>query len=500
MMARFTTLDYTVFAVYLVGSALLGYAFTKKKQESVKEFLLAGRSMGPFMVGISILAAMFSGISYLGAPSEVYAHDASYTLVMLCFFVATPITTAVFIPFFYRAKFFTAYHYLEERFSVGVRTLASAMFITRVLLWLALAIYAPALALEQVTGMPLWFMILVTGSLATFYAAKGGIKAVIWIDAIQFIVLFGGQLLIFIVAFWQIPGGVTGAYDIARAGGKITVSLSLDPMVRVTLWGLVLGQTFHALVQMATDQVAVQRYMTATNLKTAQRGLWMRLWISLPVLVIFYLSGVALYAYYQSQNFDPLAAKAIRRADQILPYFVVNALPAGMGGLLISAVFSASMNVCSSGINALTSAALMDFYKRLWRPDVSEAEQLRLARWMTIGFGVLVVLLAFVVERMGTLVEGTVKMMALTGGPLLGIFFLGMLSKLANGKGAIVGWLIGIAVLLPICFATKVSFLWHACIGCVVTYVAGYVASALFAAETKSLDGLTFATRYVPEE
>lgn len=500
MLARFSPLDYAVFAVYLLGSALLGLVFAKKKQRSVEEFLLAGRSMGSLMVGLSILSAMFSGISYLGAPSEVYAHDASYTLVGLSFFIATPVTTALFIPFFYRAKFFTAYHYLEERFSVGVRTLASALFITRVLLWLALAIYAPALAMEQVTGLPLWFTIVVTGALATFYAAKGGIKAVIWIDAIQFIILFGGQLLIFIVAFWHIPGGVGGAYDLACAGGKLTVNLSLDPLVRVTLWGLVLGQAFHALVQMATDQVAVQRYMTATSLKTAQRGLWMRLWMVLPVTVLFYLSGVVLYAYYQSQHFDPLASGAIRKADQILPYFVVNALPAGMGGLLISAIFSASMNVCSSGINAMTTAALMDFYQRLWRPDVSEAEQLRLARWMTIGFGVLVAALAFVVERMGTLVEGAVKMMAITGGPLLGLFFLGMLSKRANAKGAIVGWLTGIAVLLPICFASNVSFLWHACIGCVVTYGAGWAASALFAAESKSLDGLTVATRYVPEK
>ena len=287
-------------------------------------------------------------------------------------------------------------------------------------------------------------------------------------------------------------------YDLR--GGKLTMDRSLDPMVRVTLWKLVLGQAFHALVQMATDQVAVQRYMTATSLKTAQRGLWMRLWMTLPVTAVFYLSGVVLYAYYQSQHFDPLAAGAIRKADQILPYFVVNALPAGMGGLLISAIFSASMNVCSSGINAMTTAALMDFYKRLWRPDVSEAQQLRLARWMTIGFGVLVCALAFVVERMGTLVEGAVKMMAITGGPLLGLFFLGMLTKRANGKGAIVGWFVGIAVLLPICFATTVSFLWHACIGCVVTYVAGFVASAFFAAETKPLDGLTVATRYVPEK
>lgn len=499
MLARFTTLDYTVFAVYLLGSMLIGFAFVKKLS-TIKEMLLAGRSMGSVMVGLSVLAAMFSGISYLGAPSEVYAHDVSYVLVGLSLFIATPITYALFLPFFYRAKFFTAYHYLEERFSVGVRTLASTLFITRVLMWLALAIYAPALALEQVTGLPLWFTIVATGMLATFYASLGGMHALIWIDAIQFIILFGGQLLIFIVGLSHIPGGAAGAYEIARAGGKITVSLSLDPMVRVTLWGLVFGQMFHSLVQMATDQVAVQRYMTATSLKTAQRALWMRVAMTLPVTALFYLSGLVLYAYYQTKHFDPLAAGAIRKADQILPYFVVTALPAGMGGLLISAIFSASMSVCSSGINALTTAALVDFYKRLWRPNATEAVQLRLARWMTIGFGVLVAALAFLVERMGSLIEGVVKMMAITGGPLLGLFFLGMLTKKANAKGAITGWLTGIAVLLPVSFGSNISFLWHAGIGCVVTFVVGLTASMFFPKPTKSLEGLTFTTRYVPED
>ena len=499
MLARFSPIDYAVFAVYLLGSTLLGFAFAKK-QDSVKEFLLAGRRMGSLMVGLSVLSAMFSGISYLGAPSEVYAHDASYMLVGLSFFIATPITTALFVPFFYRSKFFTAYHYLEERFSVGVRTLASALFITRVLLWLALAIYAPALALEQVTGLPLWFTIVVTGALGTFYAALGGIQGVIWIDAIQFLVLFGGQLLIFLVALWHIPGGVAGAYELAQAGGKISLNLSLSPMVRVTLWGLLFGQAIQSLVQMATDQVAVQRYLTATSLKTAQRGLWARLWMILPVTALFYLSGVVLFAYYQSQLFDPLAAGAIRKPDQILPYFVVHALPAGLGGLLISAIFSATMNVCSSGIHAMTTAALMDFYKRLWNPNLGEADQLRLARWIILGFGAVVIALAFVVERMGTLVEGSVKMMALTGGPLLGVFFLGILSRRATAKGAIAGWLIGIAVLLPVCFATEISFLWYAFIGCLITCLAGLIASELFGVETKPLDGLTLATTNTPEE
>lgn len=132
-MTRFTFLDYGVFAAYLIASVMVGVLFVRE-QRTIKDYFLAGRSMGFIVVAISVIAALFSGISYLGAPGEVYGHDLSFVLILAAFFISTPVTTVVFLPFFYRAKFYTAYHYLEERFSVGVRTLASAMFITRMLL------------------------------------------------------------------------------------------------------------------------------------------------------------------------------------------------------------------------------------------------------------------------------------------------------------------------------------------------------------------------------
>ena len=172
-MTRFTPLDYVICIAYLAASVLIGAIFARG-QRSIKDYLLAGRSMGYIVVGISVIAALFSGITYLGAPSEVYAHDLSFALVALSFFIATPITTVIFLPFFYRSRLYTAYQYLEERFSVAVRTLASALFITRVLIWLALATYAPALALQQVSGLPLWFTIMVTAVLTTLYTTLGG--------------------------------------------------------------------------------------------------------------------------------------------------------------------------------------------------------------------------------------------------------------------------------------------------------------------------------------
>src|SRR3954467_14287024 len=190
--AHFGWLDYGVFFGYLIGAVSVGLLFVKE-QRTVKDYFLAGRSMNSLLVGVSVLAALFSGISYLGAPGEVYAHNMSLMWYGLSFFIATPITTMLFIPFFYQSRFFTAYQYLEERFSVQVRVLSSSLFIIRVMLWLALVIYAPALALKQVTGLPLWFTILCTGTLTTFYTTLGGMKAVIWTDVAQFCVLFVGQ-------------------------------------------------------------------------------------------------------------------------------------------------------------------------------------------------------------------------------------------------------------------------------------------------------------------
>jgi sodium-coupled monocarboxylate transporter 8/12 len=325
--------------------------------------------------------------------------------------------------------------------------------------------------------MPLWFTILVTGALTTFYTTLGGMRAVIWTDVMQLVVLVGGQLAIALVAISSVPGGLGKVIELGHEGGRLDLSLSPDPTVRVTLWGLLIGAAFMSLVQMATDQVSVQRYLTAKNLKTAQRGLWLKLALTLPVTFVFYGTGLVLYAFYQVHG-DPLEAGRITKADQILPYFVVNELPRGFPGLFIAAIYAASMSTISAGINSLTSASLVDFYQRLWkRPDLSEHNQLNIARWLTFAYGAVVIVLAFLVQHLGTLLEATNKVISLVGGPLIGLFFLGILVKRATARGALIGWMAGLGVLLPICFATRVSFLWYALTGCVTTMTVGYIVS-----------------------
>ena len=276
----------------------------------------------------------------------------------------------------------------------------------------------------------------------------------------------------------------------------MNLSLSPDPTVRVTLWGLLIGAGFMSLVQMATDQVSVQRYLTARNLKTAQRGLWMKLVLTLPVTFVFYGTGLVLYAFYQVHG-DPYEARLIQKHDQILPYFVINELPSGFPGLFIAAIYAASMSTISAGINSLTSASLVDFYQRLWRrPDLSEKKQLNIARWLTLGYGVLVIGLAFLVQHLGTLLEATNKVIGLVGGPMLGLFFTGMLIRRATARGALIGWMAGLAMTLWVCFGTNISFLWYSMTGCLTTMLVGCIVS-LFEPppDPKNLDGLTWSRR-----
>lgn len=475
----FGWIDYTVFTLYMLASAFIGVLFVKE-QHSMKDFFLAGRSMGPVVIAISVMAALFSGISYIGGPAEVYTNGMAFSFMVLSFFIATPITTIFLLPFFYRARFITAYQYLEERFALPVRLLASGLFILRVLLWLGSATYAPALALERATGLPLETSILLTGTVTVAYTMMGGMKAVIWTDVMQFFVLLGGQLIIVFVAVAHIPGGWGEVWQTASTHGQPLPAATLDPTTRISWLGVLIGGAMLSLVQMATDQVAVQRYMTAKDLRTARKGLWLKLWVTLPILGLFYFTGVVLRAFYNHAP-DPLATNAIDKPDQILPYFVVHELPAGLPGVLIAAVFAASMSTISAGLNSLASATMVDFQQRLsTKPLPTDARQILHARLWTLFYGIIVISLAFLVSNMGNLVDSVNTIIGLVGGPLLALFLLGVFAPKISEKPALIGAALGFATGIFVWMETQVSFLWLTAVGCVSAALAAWLLGWLF--------------------
>jgi sodium-coupled monocarboxylate transporter 8/12 len=508
----------------LVG---VGVYFTRQ-QKGLKSYLLADQNVHWIIVAISVLAALFSGITYLGAPAETYYNDLSYLWVVASFFIATPITTLVFLPFFRRLNLYTAYEYLERRFDRRLRWLASGLFIARVTFYLALAVYAPALAIAEITGWSLWLSVSLAGLAATLYTTLGGMKAVIWTDSLQFLVLCGGIVLILGFALAGVPGGLPTAWHLAAEKGRTQfIHFDLDPTVRVTVWGALLGGTCHNLVQMVTDQISVQRYLTARSLEECQRALWFKLAVTLPLVALFYLTGTILFGYYQAYpEREPVlngAGQVVTRAesvaegntpeplaggrrDRLLPFFVVRQLPSPLPGLLIAAVFGATMAVVSAGINALATATLMDFGPAADRRQRSEQRQFLLARVLTVVFGALATLLALVIGKLGTLVEATVSIMGVFGGPLLGIFFLGVLSRRANGIGALVGIGAGTVAAFLVAFSRyflprPISFLWTPFVAAGVTFGVGWLTGLAFAAPEPATAKLVFwSSRFADKE
>jgi len=523
-LTKLSILDIAVFASYMLILFGVGVWFTRRQKE-LKTYLLADQNVHWVIVGISILAALFSGISYLGAPAEAFFYDLTYLWAVLSFLIATPITTLVFLPFFRGLKLYTAYEYLEKRFDRRMRWLASTLFLVRVSFYVGLAIYAPALAIMEITGWPFWISVLLTGVAATFYTTLGGMQAVIWTDTLQFIVLCGGILVILGFAIAAVPGGLPVIWQLAAADGKTQMfHLELDPTLRITLWSGLIGGASHNLVMMVTDQISVQRYLTAPSLKDSQKALWLKLWVTFPLVGLFYMTGTVLYGYYKAfpgqvppfaqTHLIPGLAKSLDSGsihqianDRLLPYFVLRELPSPLPGLLIAGIFGATMALVSAAINSLATAALMDFRRN--SPGVSKAKDDRSLAWarrFTVLFGILGTLLAlFVMEHLGTLIQAVNTVFGLFGGPLLGIFCLGVLSRRANTGGALLGALCGgmVGVLVAFSgrlFAYPVSFMWISFASASTTLLLGWLASHLFAAPDDSVQRLVYRWGYAFQE
>ncbi len=490
--------DYLVCALYLFLSIYLGLK-AGGKQKNLKDYLLAGHQMHWSLIAISILAALFSGISFLGAPAEIYGNNLVYLWGIVALWVATPITATIFIPFFFKKNLFTAYEYLEHRFSLRLRRITSAAFIFRGSLWLALAVYAPSLVISEMIGLPLWVSIVLAGAATLFYTTIGGMRAVIYTDVMQFTVFVVAMLIIMVVAIKSVPGGLAGVWEVAEAGGR-TQFFDFTPSLnkRMTFWGAFFGGCIISLSGLITDQVSVQRYLTASSVKEARRALWGKLALSLPLLGMFYFAGLVLYSFYQTH---PEMLATLSSADRVLPHFVSHRLSAPLPGLLVAAILAATMSTVSAGINSLTTATLMDFIyvgPHANEDEASERNRVRTARIWTVFFGVTTTLLALVVGRLGSLVEASNKIAGFLGGPMLGIFFLGVCSRRANGAGTLIGAISGFIAVLCVGFLTSVSFMWYACTGFVVTFIVGTLASLVFEAPDEKQQSFSLPGSRVP--
>lgn len=427
-------------------------------------------------VTISVVASDASAITLLGSPGYAYAYDIKLIFYILGYTVAAWLVIVIFLPFYCRLKLYTAYEYLEQRFDLRVRCIASALFLFICGAHVSIAMYAPALVLTLVSHMPLHASILFMGIVVTLYTTMGGIRAVIWTDVMQFCIVVTGIIFTFFFTISRVNGGLAAISQIGAQYGKWRLwDFSLNPASSTTFWAMFVGGTFLALATTGTDQAVLQRYFTAKSEQECRRSLMAYSIILIPFNCALLFIGVFLFAFYHQH---PELIKGLPGADSVLAYFVVHQLPRLLGTLLTASIFAASMGVMSAGINSLSTCSVVDFYRRIWRREASDAEYVRAGRIFTVLWGSTATIGALYAGRLGTLSLAFGKIQGFVGGVMLGIFLLGIFSHRANAVGAVVGSVIGMFCVSYFAFWTDVSFFWYGCISCFVTVVAGYIASS----------------------
>ncbi|MCC6341310.1 MAG: sodium/solute symporter [Bryobacterales bacterium] len=478
-MKGLTPVDYAMVVAYLVAIAAFGSSFYKRRS-TPRDYFLGGRSMSWIPAGISIVAADLSAISVMGSPAWSYKHNLEITWLLLCYPLTAPVVIRVFVPFYARLNLYTAYEYLERRFNLPVRLVTSALFQALRGTHVAIALYAPSLVINLATGLPVWQCVLFMGLFTTVYTTLGGMKAVIWTDVIQFFTVTLGILLIFFTAMGHTPGGFSAAWRAAAEAGRLNfLNLSTDPRELTSLWACLIGGSTLVLSTLTTDQAILQRLFTTKSADECRRSVMLQAGLNVPTSLLLYFAGIMLYAFY---SFHRANLAGLTSDDAIVPFFAMRELPPGVSGLILAAIFAASMAVMSAGINSLTTAATVDFYQRVFRPNETAGHYASVGRIGSAIWGCGATALAMFADRLGELAIAYNRVNSFIAGPLLGIFLLGMLTRRATSSGALAGALAGAVAVSWMSFRTPWSFFYQSAAGVAVTVVAGYAASLCMAA------------------
>ncbi|XP_029965814.1 solute carrier family 5 member 6a [Salarias fasciatus] len=444
---HFTTVDYVIFALLLVASAGIGlfYAFSGGRQRTTQEFLMADRSMSCLPVSLSLLATFQSAVAILGAPSEIYAFGTQYWFLGVSYFLGLLIPAHVFIPVFYRLRLSSAYEYLELRFNKTVRICGTVTFIFQMVIYMGVVLYAPALALNAVTGFDLWGAVLAMGLVCTLYTAMGGLKAVIWTDVFQTVVMFAGQLAVIVVGASQ-AGGIAEVWRKAKEGNRIAgLDLNPDPLERHTFWTLGVGGVFLMLALYGVNQAQVQRYLSSRTEKEAVMSCYVVFPCQQVVLCLGCLMGLVMFARYGEDS--PLDKGYVTSNDQMVLYFVMDVfrdLP-GLPGLFVACLFSGALSTISSAFNSLATVTMEDLIKPHF-PNMTEAKATLLSKGLALAYGLVCLAMAYLASIMGSVLQAAFSIFGMVGGPLLGLFCLGMFFPWANPTGAVVGLVTGLAM------------------------------------------------------
>jgi solute:Na+ symporter, SSS family len=471
-------IDLLVVVAYLIGITAFGAHF-RKSQHTLHDYFLGGRRLPWWAISLSVVSAETSILTIISTPGIGYCSNLAFLQLVLGYLAGRVVVSFLLIPRYFAGEMFTAYELIERRFGRRLRVFTAGLFLVTRALAEGVRVFAISIVVEVVFKTGVLAALIIITSLTLFYTFEGGLTAVIWTDVIQLTIYLGGTTLAVILALHAIPGGWSAVSQLAQASGdKLSVfNFALNWHQPYLFWSGLIGGAFLTCASHGTDQLIVQRLLAARNKRQSQTALLSSGLVILFQFSLFLIMGVVLFAFYHQR--DPQIAGRFDRPDQIFPTFVATQLPRGLAGLLIAAIVSAAMANLSAALNSLASSSVVDFYRPFLRPKAEESHYMRVSRGLTLVWGVVLIVIALTVQHLQqSVLELALTIASVPYGSLLGIFLLGVLTKKATERGALLGALAGLEVLLLVIGFTSIAWTWYVAIGACTTFAIGLVAPA----------------------
>lgn len=495
----FSIIDLVIVITYMAAMAALG-VWIGRKQKNTTDYFLGGRHIPWVAVTLSIVAAETSVLTFISIPAVSYQGDLTFIQLVLGYALGRVVVALFMIPAYYRGTIETAYQFLGDRFGQKMRSIAGLTFMATRLLADGVRLFATAIPLALIIKGSGFFTslsdqqfyliaIVITGCVTVFYTSFGGIKSVIWVDMVQWIIYIGGAVLAGGIILSRLPGGWNDVVETAFKTGKadwVRLGTQLSPAEFIrqpyTFFTAVFGGAVFSLASHGTDQLIVQRILTCGNLRSSQKAIGFSGLVVLFQFVLFLLLGLLLFTYYEGRSVEELG---LLRADGIFPKFILEVMPTGISGLVVAALFAAAMSTLAGSLSSLSSSTVLDIYVPLFNRNKDESRLLRLSRIVTFVWALLLMAAAIAFMRMrGTVVETALGIASYTYGGLLGTFLLGLFFKGATQRGAIAGFFCALITMIAMIRFVKIAWPLYTVVGSVTTILVGMLVSRLSKAKT----------------
>lgn len=492
----FSWVSWVVIGAYFLAMVGLAMVFVLR-QKTADSYFRGGKSIPWFVAGMSIFATMLSSITFISIPTMTYIGDWRYFPMVLCILAMAPIAIYFYLPFFCRLNITSAYEYLEKRFNLAIRLFGSGVFNIFMVCRVAVVTLLPALALDAVTGIGVENCILICGVATILYCCVGGLDAVIWSDFVQGVVLLGGAVTVLAVLIARTDGGFGGFVAIAQEHDKLRLLDFRFLLKEPVFWVVVIQGLVSNLSSYTSDQCVVQRYIACTNEKKAANSIWFNGALSVIASIIFYAIGTALYTHYFSA--PGMMDVTMPKSDSVFPIFMAMELHPVIAGLVIAAIFAATISTLSANLTSASAAITTDFVLR-FRPGMTGPQQVRCGRLCVIAIGILGVGAALTLAQLPTrsLFDEFQKFIAMLTAGLTALFFMGIFMPRVGGAPAVIGLLANYAVCYGLDLIPAGSALAHwkphpfvyGGIGLVVCIAVAWALSFIFPNE-RPTEGLT---------